>query len=335
MTAAARSRMIPCMRLPSALAWLVDTASTVPAADQFLAVLGAQLIADGMPLVGGTLTLATPHPIIARRTWLWRAETGAVIEALGFGSLGPAGPNEDHVSRDWLVGLGTGVVQVQKKGGGPASAHMTSNTAVSGSPVLGWAVLRPLTRAESVLLQHVARFAAAPLAVLATRATLAALLEAYLGRRSAAQVLAGRLRRETGETIRAVLLYGDLRGFTELSEATTPEAVVGALDAWFDRMAGSVHAFGGEVLKFIGDGVLAIFPIGERPPSAACDAALRAVGAARPAWPISTKRGAGKACRLCHSVWRSISAKCCGGTLALRTGWTSRLSALPSTWLAG
>jgi class 3 adenylate cyclase len=60
-----------------------------------------------------------------------------------------------------------------------------------------------------------------------------------------------------------------------------PEAVVEALDAWFDRVAGAVHAFGGEVLKFIGDGVLAIFPIGERPPSAACDAALSAVGAAR------------------------------------------------------
>ena len=60
-----------------------------------------------------------------------------------------------------------------------------------------------------------------------------------------------------------------------------PEAVVGALGAWFDRIAGAVHAFGGEVLKFIGDGVLAIFPIGERDPSAACDASLRAVVAAR------------------------------------------------------
>ena len=147
--------------------------------------------------------------------------------------------------------------------------------------MLGWAFSRPLTEAESALLHQAARFAAAPLAALATRSTLAALLEAYLGRRSAAQVLAGRLRRETGETIRAVLLYGDLRGFTELSEATAPEAVVAALDAWFDRVAGAVHAFGGEVLKFIGDGVLAIFPIGERPPSAACDAALSAVGAAR------------------------------------------------------
>jgi adenylate cyclase len=261
------------MRLPLTLAWLVDAAAEVHGADDFLAALGAQLIADGLPLAGGALTLTAPHPIIARRTWLWRAETGVVIEALGFGPLvpdGPAqGPGQSNVGRDWLAGLGAGVVQEDVAG------------SASGGPVLSWAVSRPLAESESALLHQAARFAAAPLAVLASRSTLAALLEAYLGRRSAAQVLAGRLRRETGETIRAVLLYGDLRGFTALSEAMAPEAVVSALDAWFDRIAGAVHAFGGEVLKFIGDGVLAIFPIGERPPSVACDAALRAVGAAR------------------------------------------------------
>ena len=132
-------------------------------------------------------------------------------------------------------------------------------------PLLGWALSRTLTEDEAALLHQVARFAAAPLAALAARSTTTALLEAYLGRRSAAQVLGGNLRRETGETIRAVLLYGDLRGFTELSETMAPEAVVAALGAWFDRIAGAVHAFGGEVLKFIGDGVLAIFPVGDEP----------------------------------------------------------------------
>src|SRR5439155_3054998 len=71
------------MQLPTTLAWLLDEASASTGADRFLAALGARLIADGLPLVGGALTLAVPHPIIARRTWLWRAETGAVIEALG------------------------------------------------------------------------------------------------------------------------------------------------------------------------------------------------------------------------------------------------------------
>jgi class 3 adenylate cyclase len=69
-------------------------------------------------------------------------------------------------------------------------------------------------------------------------------------------VQTGAQRRGTGETIRAVLLSADLRDFTALSETTKPAA----LDAWFDRVAEAVHAFGGEVLKFIGDGVLGDLP---------------------------------------------------------------------------
>ncbi|MGK9236504.1 adenylate/guanylate cyclase domain-containing protein, partial [Inquilinus limosus] len=139
---------------------------------------------------------------------------------------------------------------------------------------------RPFDRDEAGRLRQAARFSAAPLAALASRAGLAALLEAYLGRRSAARVQAGALRRGAGETIRAALLCADLRDFTALSEAAAPAEVIAALDAWFDRVAGAVHAFGGEVLKFMGDGVLAIFPV-TGTPAEACDAALRAVAAAR------------------------------------------------------
>jgi class 3 adenylate cyclase len=130
-------------------------------------------------------------------------------------------------------------------------------------------------------LREAARFAAAPLAALSARATLTAVLEAYLGRRSAARVLAGPLRRDVGETIRAALLYADLRSFTALSEVNPPAMVIAALSAWFDCIAGSVHAFGGEVLKFIGDGMLAIFPVVGESPRDACNAALRAVSSAQ------------------------------------------------------
>jgi adenylate cyclase len=251
------------MDLPTPLAWLVDEAVASPGPEDFLAELGRRLEASGLPLAGGALTLAVPHPIIARRTWLWRAETGAVIEALAFPgapiSLGEAGGS-------WLAGLGP----VHEEVVGPAPDN----------PLLGWAGTRPFDAAEAGRLRQAARFATAPLAALAARAALAALLEAYLGRRSAARVLAGALRRGTGETIRAVLLFADLRGFTALSETTEPAAVIAALDAWFERVAGAVHAFGGEVLKFIGDGILAIFPVTSAP-AEACAAALRAVAAAR------------------------------------------------------
>jgi class 3 adenylate cyclase len=148
-------------------------------------------------------------------------------------------------------------------------------------PSLCWVGPRVFTGGDVDRLRQAARFAAAPLAVIAARAKLTAALEAYLGRRSAARVLAAPLRRDVGETIQAALLYADLRGFTALSDNHPPAMVIAALDAWFDRIAGAVHVFGGEVLKFIGDGMLAIFPIADGATRAACDAALRAVGAAQ------------------------------------------------------
>src|SRR4051812_27579502 len=82
------------MKLCSTLAWLVDAAGASPGADWFLPELGAQLIGDDLPLAGGALTFAVPHPIMARRTWLWRAENGVVIEAVGFASAGFAGAGQ-------------------------------------------------------------------------------------------------------------------------------------------------------------------------------------------------------------------------------------------------
>ena len=261
------------MELSSTLAWLVDAAADSAGANPFLAELGAHLIADGLPLAGGALTLAIPHPLIARRTWLWRADNGEVIEALGFApgapppAPGASGAND--AGRRWLATIAAGPVHEDAIGGG------------HDGPLVTWIGPRPFTASETNDLHAAARFAAAPLAVLAARATLTAALEAYLGKRSAARVLAAPLRRDIGETIQAALLYADLRGFTPLSDSNPPAVVISALDAWIDRIAGAIHAFGGEVLKFMGDGILAIFPVVGGTPRGACDAALRAVSAAR------------------------------------------------------
>jgi class 3 adenylate cyclase len=220
-----------------------------------------------------------------------------MIEALGF-----VGGPHSQAGRDWLAELGP----VQEDAVGPEP----------DSSVLGWAGTRRFVSAEVDRLRQAARFVAAPLAALSARAALATLLEAYLGRRSAVRVQAGALRRGTGETIRAALFCADLRGFTALSEATEPAVMIAALDAWFDRVAGAVHAFGGEVLKFIGDGVLAIFPV-TGAPTDACAAALRAVAAARAGMAhLDTVRQAqglpplpfGLALHLGEMLWGNIGA---------------------------
>jgi adenylate cyclase len=261
------------MQLSRTLAWLLDAAAETASADRLLADLGAHLLADGLPLAGGALTLNVPDPLIARRTWLWRAASAEVIEAVGFAAaaFAPAPGAGNDAGRHWLTGLAAGRM------------HEDTIGARADAPSLAWIGPRPFTPDETTELHQAARFAAAPLAAIVARATLMAALQAYLGRRSAARVLNAPLRRNVGETIQAALLFADLRGFTALSDNHPPAIVIAALDAWFDRIAGSVHAFGGEVLKFIGDGLLAIFPVSGSAPRGACDAALRAVTAAQTA----------------------------------------------------
>ena len=89
--------------------------------------------------------------------------------------------------------------------------------------------------------------------------------------------MSGLIRRGTGENIRAVIWDNDLRGFTALADGLASEALNKLLNEYFEIMAGAVMSEGGEVLKFIGDGMLAIFEVRDTAALAnACDAALRA-----------------------------------------------------------
>ncbi len=105
-------------------------------------------------------------------------------------------------------------------------------------------------------------------------------LEMYLGRDAARRVLAGDINRGSGETIRAVIWLCDLRGFTVMADTTPWDQLVDLLNAFFDCMAEPIHEHGGEVLKFMGDGMLAIFNLSERRKTDACHAAYKAAVAA-------------------------------------------------------
>src|SRR4051794_41604643 len=80
------------MHLSPTLAWLVDAAADSAGADRLLARLGAHLVADGVPLAAGSLTLEVPHPLIAKRTWLWRGGDGRGGVRPGRAPPGPPPP---------------------------------------------------------------------------------------------------------------------------------------------------------------------------------------------------------------------------------------------------
>lgn len=112
---------------------------------------------------------------------------------------------------------------------------------------------------------------------LSTEAYLArVLLETYLGPGTGQKVLSGQSARGMGETIDCVLFFSDMRGSTRLSQELDQDSYFAAVNQYFDCVAGAVKDHGGEVLKFVGDGVLAIFPIDAdlRPVEAMCNAAL-------------------------------------------------------------
>jgi adenylate cyclase len=112
------------------------------------------------------------------------------------------------------------------------------------------------------------------------RHALESLLKTYLGRNAAQRVLAGAFRRGSGETIRAAIWFSDMRGFTKRSERVEARSLVQLLDRFFERIDDAIVANGGEVLKLVGDGALAVFPIEGDDARSACAAATSAARAA-------------------------------------------------------
>lgn len=122
---------------------------------------------------------------------------------------------------------------------------------------------------------------AAALEPTAMRRSSASLLKTFLGDGPAEAVLAGAIRRGNRRHIEAAILFCDLRGFTSLSERLGEEGLFTALDRYFEAVVEAVRDQGGDVLKFLGDGILAIFPVESSSRTAACRAALQAIDQAR------------------------------------------------------
>ena len=150
------------------------------------------------------------------------------------------------------------------------------------------------------------------------------LMETYLGRDPGRRVLAGRIVRGLTEEIDAVVWFSDLAGFTRITD-TTPEAVIPLLNDYSDAIVSAIHEHGGDVLKLIGDGTLAIF----RPRTVRMPAKRRSPPrsrrAARSPKPKSGGRRRASRSPTCISV--CMSARCSTAMSEAASGSTSPSSA--------
>jgi adenylate cyclase len=271
--------------------WLVDEPHHADDSTAFVRALAARLTAAGLPLWRLRFALLTMHPEVLWRSVFWRADEGAsVIDQPHVRLEDPfytASPvaSVRASGQPLRVRLGPGELpyplcrELREQGGTDFYAQPLPFTngqvgyitfvtqAPSGFSDAGLALL------ESIR-PFLARRVELESAYYATRA----LLEVYLGKNAARRVLAGQFQRGQGEPIDAAIWFSDVRGFTQLSDRTEPTRVIEILDGHFDAIAGAISDHGGEVLKFIGDAVLAIFPFGDEPRSA-CRRALAAAQA--------------------------------------------------------
>jgi adenylate cyclase len=120
----------------------------------------------------------------------------------------------------------------------------------------------------------------AALEAIAMRRSTASLLATFLGEEPAARVQAGAIHRGDIVETEAAILLTDMRGFTPLSFTSPPSQLLATLGRYFEAVADAVRGEGGDVLKFLGDGVLSVFRVSDGDRTAACAAAMRAVSRA-------------------------------------------------------
>jgi adenylate cyclase len=283
--------------LAAVAAWLVDDARRLPSAARFVDQFAWRLLAAGLPLLRVTLHCPTLHPQFLGATYTWWRTSGRteavmiaheVTDMIAYADNPVRRVSEGgEVLRRHLegaTGLDFPILQELKAAGATDYLALPASSALGARRYMATYVTDRrggFTAAEISRLRRISQRLAVPADLFAQRAVAESILQAYLGRTTGPRVLAGQIRRGVGEDITAILWSSDLRGFTQLTDRIPGDRVIAMLNALFDAQAIAIESRGGEILKFVGDGLLAIFPVAD--PAEAGAAARRALEAAREA----------------------------------------------------
>jgi adenylate cyclase len=237
-----------------------------------------RLVEDGMLLSRVVVSIRTIHPQILASTYFWRPGAEAVEVDFGHDVLNdPAYINSPFkIIHDGAGGLrrrleGTAddddfaVLGDLREQGATDYVAMPLIFNNGDNHVITMATGRPggFQTAELATVYDLLPVLSLILEVQSSRRIARTLLDTYVGHQAGERILRGEIKRGGGETIHAVLWYADLRGFTEMSNRLPQKEIIDLLNDYFELMAGPIHGHGGQILKFIGDGILAIFPLGD------------------------------------------------------------------------
>ncbi len=260
--------------------WLLDEGRFSADLNELVSRLGDQMLAAGAPLWRLRLSMRTLHPLITAVTSIWERDGGApqqIESTHGLeGRSGYIGSPLEVMERTRQI--------FRKKLGATLSERdhrvLHELKARGGTDYLGipirftgdeYGILVFTTdAADGFSERDVERFVEvasllAPIAeVFRTQRVSLAIAEAYLGPRAGQRVLDGRITRGDIETIDAAILLSDIRDWTGINNRLPAETALALANRYFEIIADAVEPLGGEILQFLGDGVLAIFPTDDR-----------------------------------------------------------------------
>lgn len=278
--------------------WLIDGARSAPTSEAVLAEFCSRLRDCGFPIDRVGLFILTLHPQIMGQRLLWQPGAPVDVEGAPYERF-----QAEEFRRSPVRYAIDNVVSLRRKledENCPLDFALTRELKTRGVTdyfVVPLLFFNGAVHAASFASQESGGFTDRQIAVLAqlmvplARAIEArtlqrmasVLLDTYVGTHAGSRVLAGQIRRGDTARINAAIWLSDMRGFTRLADTLPPEALVQKLNRYFDCQVPAILKRGGEVLKYMGDGLLAIFAIAPEGANeqAVCEAALEAAREAR------------------------------------------------------
>jgi adenylate cyclase len=257
--------------------WLIDGGRSSPVPGDMIDALCKQLVAAGIPLFRVAFYIRTLHPDIFGRNFIWKPDEPVQIGTADYSVMDTPAFHASPISVVAREGR-----EIRARVGDPDSQRwpivedlraegVTDYIAlpikfIDGSAhTTSWTTKQPggFTDEQLAALRSIIAPLSRLVEVVGLRRVATTLLDTYVGNRAGEKILGGQIRRGHTESMNAAIWLSDLRGFTALSDRLPPETVVEILNLYFDCQVAAIKAHGGEVLKYMGDGLLAVFPIDE------------------------------------------------------------------------